>query len=60
VVVSLLYVITYNGLLLVHEDVKKFSFRDVFCPWYDIVEEVCGQRCVDTCMCNYFTIVIHA
>jgi hypothetical protein len=44
VVVSLLYVITYDGLLLDNEDVKKFSFRDVFCPWYDIVEEVCGQR----------------
>jgi hypothetical protein len=30
VVVSLLYIITYDGLLLVHEDVKKFSFRDVW------------------------------
>jgi hypothetical protein len=40
VVVSLLYVITYDGLLLVHEDLKKFSFRDVSCRWYDIVESV--------------------
>jgi hypothetical protein len=44
VVVSLLYVITYDGLLLIHEDVKKFSFRDVFSHRYDIVEEVCGPR----------------
>jgi hypothetical protein len=42
VVVSLLYVITYDGLLLVHKDVTKISFRDEFSPWYDIVEEVCG------------------
>jgi hypothetical protein len=40
----LYYIITYDGLLLVHEDVKKFSFRDVFCTWYDVVEEVCCPR----------------